>query len=99
MATRLPAAVIERQTSPNANALVAATLRNIGGRTFFEQLQIADRDWVEPTAVMQLWRKHQQRTEPGIEAWQLWAIAAMELWSIHAARPASTPHGAITSVA
>ena len=99
MAGRLPAAVIERQTSPNANALVAATLRNIGGRTFFEQLQIADRDWVEPTAVMQLWRKHQQRTEPGIEAWQLWAIAAMELWSIHAARPASTPHGAMTSVA
>ena len=99
MAGRLPAAVIERQDSPNANALVAATLRHIGGRDFFEHLQIAERDWVDREAVKQLWERHEQRAEPGIEVWQLWAIAAIELWSIHAARSAPTSQGAMTSVA
>lgn len=99
MAGRLPAAVIERQDSPDANALVAATLRNIGGREFFEQLQVADRGWVDRDAVRQLWIRHEQRGAAGIEVWQLWAVAAIELWSIHAARSATPPQGAATSVA
>lgn len=99
MKGRLPAQVIERQVSPNANALVAATLRNIGGRDFFERLQIVERDWVDRDAVRQLWERYEQRGSAGIEVWHLWAIAAMELWSLHAAPSTGTSQGAVTSVA
>ena len=88
-----------RQASPNANALIAATLRNLGGGKFFKRLEIAERDWVDGDIVKQLWQRHEQRPEPAIEVWQLWAIAAIELWSIHAARSASLSPGATIGVA
>lgn len=99
MAARLPRVVIERQDSPNADALVAATLDRLGGRRFFERLDIANRDWIDAAAVLTLWDRHLRRGRTGVEVWQLWAIAAVELWSLHAAARSSPFPGATTSVA
>lgn len=86
MRSRLPSAVVERQDSPNANLLVAATLLRIGGRRWFERLTISDLGWTDRNAVLKLWdRCERNATAPGIEVWQLWAIAAIELWWVHAA--------------
>ena len=98
MADRLPRSVIDRQQSPNANALVAATLRQLGGRSFFERMQIVSNDWIDHAEVMQLWDRLAGTHEPGVEVWQLWAVAAMELWWVHAASSTAS-QGATSSVA
>lgn len=86
MAGRLPATVIERQHSPDANRVLAGTLRS-AGRAFFSRLAIADAGWVDGRRVLDAWDVFERRAEgrrTGPEAWELWAVAAVELWWTHA---------------
>lgn len=99
MANRLPKQILDRQDSPNANLLTAQTLARLGGRGFFQRLQIAELDWIDRDAALALWDRATERSQPGIEVWQLWAIAAVELWWRHAIVPSAAYQGATTSVA
>lgn len=102
MAGRLPPAVIERQHSPDANAVLTATLRT-AGRAFFSRLAIADAGWVDGPRVLDAWDLFERRAlggRTGAEAWELWAVAAVELWWTQAVqRSAAARPGGRTSVA
>jgi asparagine synthase (glutamine-hydrolysing) len=89
MAPRLPASVIDRVESPDANWTLRDILIGLGGRGFFETLEIAGAGWVNRAAVVHLWDRMQDsvvsRGHPGRHVWQLWAVASVELWRAQAA--------------
>jgi asparagine synthase (glutamine-hydrolysing) len=95
MATRLPAAVLQRQTSPNANLVLADMLQALGGHAFFSRLEIARRGWVNEPHVRALWQRAEQQAQHGTlgrDHWALWSVAALELWVRHASPAAHSGH-------
>lgn len=85
MTSRLPQAILERQQSPDANRLLANTLRTLGGREFFLKLNTIEAGWVDRDRVLGLWDTVERRANAGrnvsAAAWALWAIAAVEMWT------------------
>lgn len=96
---RLPAFVLERQMSPNADRVLRDMLQALGGERFFSSLSIAERGWIDGPVVLAMWRQAERRAGAGTiisrPFWALWAIAAVELWARHAGTPspASTTGG------
>ncbi len=84
MAGRLPAGVIARTVSPDANPVLLDALRALGGRAFFEHLAIAETGWVNAEAIRSRWniveREALAGRYAGREMWALWPVAAVELW-------------------
>lgn len=82
---RLPVAIETRLTKADFGHVMLDAFEILGGRAFFEQLQIGDCGWVDPEAVCRgydLVRARSPLTDPvaGSLLPRLWILAAVELW-------------------
>lgn len=84
MASRLPADVIGRVLSPDANWTLHGILAGLGGRRYFETLEIAALGWIDHAAALRSWDAVAAQVSagrhPGRQVWEAWSVAAVELW-------------------
>jgi asparagine synthase (glutamine-hydrolysing) len=84
-AADLPPAIEGRLTKADFGYVILDAFEALGGRTFFERLQIGEAGWVDPNAAVTGYNLVRNRDSwrdqrAGVVLPRLWMLAAVELW-------------------
>ena len=85
MAGLLPASVRLRNDKADFSGLFVDAIETLGGESFFTDLELTRRAWLDADEVVALYRRMHSRVGGGWaaysdDAWSLWAIAGLEIW-------------------
>jgi hypothetical protein len=84
-AADLPPAIEGRLTKADFGYVILDAFEALGGRAFFERLQIGEAGWVDPNAAVTGYNLVRNRDSwrdqrAGVVLPRLWMLAAVELW-------------------